>query len=164
MALGFVSYSADADNSFKDALTKARAKSKDLRGAFSEIARQFYKFRSSIWQQSGPGQYPDLSPKYKKQKKRSWGFIYPILKASGALQNAMAIDGEGNITEIGEQSAFLGVEESVVPYARFHQNGSSIHPVRKFLFFGEGNEVKVYKNILKVWVIKQAKSSRAFNG
>lgn len=164
MALGFTSYEVDADKQFERALDKAKRTTKDLRGAFFEIARQFYKFRSSIWQMTGPGKYPDLSDKYKKQKRNKWGFTYPILKASGKLERAMKPGGSGNFTFVGQQSAFLGVQEGVIPYAKFHQDGTKIMPMRKFLFIGPGNEVKTYTRIIDTWVEKQAEESGAFNG
>jgi len=160
-------YEIDDRASLDRAIKKAQKDCADLRGAFSEIARSFYKYRSDIWNLKGPGLFDDLSPNYKRQKESDVGFVYPILVRDGALKAAMIGGGNrwnngGNLTIIGKQFAVLGVRDEVIPYAKFHQRGTSKMPARPFLFIGEGNEIKTYKNILKTWSVKQATKSGVF--
>lgn len=170
--VGFTSYSVDADNAFQRALEQAKANVEDLRPAFSEIARDFYKSQKAIWQLKGPGRYPDLNEKYKIAKKKDVGFVYPILKRTGKLEKAASQNNApGNITVIGRQSLLMGVYDSVIPYAKYHQSDEerSKIPLRKFLFIGpEGKtpdndqlkgRVQRWTSILEVWVLKLTKEA-----
>lgn len=139
MAAGFTSYSVDNDKKFRSALREAAKQSDDLRLPFTLIAADFYRSQRAIFQLSGPGQYPDLSPEYKKRKQQRFGRIYPILKAHGYLEAAASVQrGPGNITEVGRQELTLGVDDSSVPYAKYHQSDKprAKMPLRKYLFIG----------------------------
>lgn len=183
--LGFTSYSVDADEVFGEALRKARREMADLRPAFAEIARDFYKTQKAIFNLGGPGQYPDLSEKpftawweddkklkkfyakgYKEYKEAKFGFAYPILKATGALEKAVTRkDGPGNITVIGRQSLLMGHRDSAIPYGKFHQSDkarSGRLPLRKYLFIGPESgkgplkgRVQRWTKILETWTLKK---------
>jgi len=153
----FTSYSVDNDRTFRRALDKAAGEMSDLRIPFRLIAFDFYKSQGAIFGLKGPGQYPDLSTKpftawwekgalrrrysggYKEYKKAKYGFAYPILRARGALEEAASkMGGRGNITQIQAARLTMGVDDAVVPYAKFHQSDGSrgLLPQRKFLFIG----------------------------
>lgn len=133
----FVSYSADNDKQFRNALNKASKTTDDLRIPFTLIAADFYRSQTAIFKLKSPGQYPDLSPRYKPAKIKAVGFAYPILKRNGFLEIAASVQfGSGNITKINTKELDMGVEESAVPYAKYHQTGTKKMPMRKFLFIG----------------------------
>lgn len=136
---GFISYSVDNDNKFKNALDKAKKVADDLRIPFALIASDFYRSQGAIFKLQGPGQYPDLSARYKVRKQKKFGRIYPILKANGYLEAAASIqNGPGNITEIEPLELTMGVDDKAVPHAKYHQSDDSRSkmPLRKFLFIG----------------------------
>jgi len=136
---GFTSYSVDNDKKFKDALDGARQITDDLRIPFTLIAADFYRSQAAIWKLKSPGQYPDLSEKYKRRKLKKVGFLYPILKLNGFLEVAASVqNGRGNITRITAHEITIQVDDNVVPYAKYHQSDEPRKriPLRKFLFIG----------------------------
>lgn len=135
----FVSYSVDNDKRFQKALNEAREGITDLRIPFTLIAADFYRSQAAIFGLNGPGQYPDLSEAYKRRKQALVGFVYPILKKSGALEVAASVQkGPGNITTITPSELQMGVDGNTITYALFHQSDAprSKIPLRKFLFIG----------------------------
>lgn len=56
--------------------------------------------KNIIEDQLREGDWPDLSSAYKKQKASEYGFVYPMLKASGELMNSFVV-------EISEQDESL---------------------------------------------------------
>lgn len=136
---GFVSYSVDNDERFQKALKEAQDEINDLRLPFTLIAADFYRSQAAIFGLNGPGQYDDLSEDYKRSKRNLVGFIYPILKRSGALEVAASVqNGPGNITNITPTVLEMGVDGNAIPYALFHQSDAPRKkiPLRKFLFIG----------------------------
>lgn len=133
---GFTSYSIDNDNEFAAALNKAKAKVKDLRIPFKEISDDFYKSQKAIFQLQSPGKYDDLDEDYKDRKQKLYGFVYPILKASGRLERSVtSANGEGAINIITKSVLGIG---TTVKYGVYHQSDSPRNkiPLRKFLFIG----------------------------
>lgn len=115
----------DEDGSFKQAVERASHCVDDLSEPFRLISADFYRGQKSIWAQSGPGIFEDLAPSTKKSKLRKYGFLYPILKATGKLEQAASVaGGSGNITDIGPKELTLSVDTNVVPYSIF-QGGRS---------------------------------------
>lgn len=136
MSLGFTSYVIENDLKFARAMERAGKQAKDLKVPLTMIMKDFYKSRTAIFALKGPGQYPDLSPKYKARKERAVGFAYPILKLTGALEESVTGQGNpGNVTRIEPQSLEMG---TTVEYANYHQSDESRKkiPLRKFLFVG----------------------------
>ena len=134
-----ITYEVDPGGAWQDAVDRAAKAASDLRVPFALIADDFYRTQRSIWQDSGPGRYPDLSPAYKKQKQKKVGFIYPILRANGYLEVAASVQGgAGNITQIEPQRLTMGVDSDAIPYADYHQSDAprSKIPLRKFVFYG----------------------------
>lgn len=135
-----ISYSADNDKRFRQALERARNVTDDLRIPLGLIAKDFYKSQAAIWKLKSPGQYPDLAESTKKDRERRGQPLYPILRRTGALETAASIQGGlGNVTRlIGKSQMHLGVEGSVIPYAIYHQSNRarSKIPLRKFIFIG----------------------------
>ena len=100
-----------------------------------EIHQHFMQSRKFIFKLKGPGKYKDLSPRYKKQKRRKVGFVYPILKSSGRLEDSITTENQDHVGIIRQRSLTIG---SAVPYAAYHQEGRGRMPKRPFLFFGLG--------------------------
>lgn len=135
--MSFTSYSVDNDGKFRAALERAKGLVSDLRTPLTLIAQDFFKSQKAIWMLSGPGQYPDLSARYKVLKQKKYGFMYPILEATGALKRSMTNPKDPNaISEIiNKDTLIVGTR---VPYAKFHQSDEprKTLPLRKFLFIG----------------------------
>jgi phage gpG-like protein len=138
MVMSFVSYAVENDLAFRKTLKDAAKAVDDLTLPLNLITKDFYKSQKAIFKLKGPGEYPDLSPKYKKQKQKKVGFTYPILKLTGRLEGSTtnpthpeAINRiiRNRVLEIGTK----------VPYAGYHQQderpGQKI-PMRKVLFIG----------------------------
>lgn len=159
--MAFVSYVIENDQAFQDALDKAFKDTADLRIPFRQIARDFYRSEKAIFKLKGPGQYPDfkgtkvgktwknpgrpgartrdpnLTP-YQNYKLKNFGFIYPLLKATGDLEESLTEGGSGSILKIDSDSLTIG---TTIPYANYHQQdspdkGNRVMPTRKFLFIG----------------------------
>jgi phage gpG-like protein len=155
--MAFISYTVENDEAFQKALEKAFKETGDLTLPLRAIARDFYKSQRAIFQLKSSGKYPDYTgPKvkdtwktpgrpemrtrdgsltaYQNYKKKRFGFIYPMLKASGALEASTTSEsGPDSIFEITPNSLTIGTG---LPYAAFHQFGTSKMPMRKFLFIG----------------------------
>ena len=124
----------------------------DFKPVFKVIAAQFRKSRKSIFKLKGPGQYKDLSPKYKRQKAREYGHIYPILVASGNLRDSVINKGHSDaITEISNKTLVIGSRNKVLP---FHDSPKprSVMPYRKVFFWGP--EQKTFKDLGLPRVVK----------
>jgi phage gpG-like protein len=183
---GFTSYSVDNDRRFREAIDQARRLVGDLTIPLGLIKNDFYRSQKAIWKLKSEGQYPDLSTKpffawwekgdakreykggYKEYKQAKWGFAYPILKQTGRLERAASQEGAaGNVTVVGKHSLVLGVDESAIPYAIFHQMGTRKIPMRKFVFIGpeaprfatseQAGRLSRWQNILMGYVLQKVK-------
>jgi len=147
--------------SFQSALDRARRASSDLTIPLTLISRDFYKSERAIFKLQSPGQYTDLSERYKKQKRKAVGFIYPILKRNGALEKSVteptAPDSINQI--INKNTLIIGTS---VPYAYKHQYGVGV-PMRPFLFIGpestyasseQAGRLTRWNNILNEYVLQ----------
>lgn len=132
-----ISFAFDKDSVFQKRLDGIYSQVNDLTIPLTLIAQSWYRSNRSIFAISGPGKYKDLSPKYKKEKNRKWGFVYPILFASGRLA--------GSITEPNNPEAinFIKDQKSLilgtrVPYGIYHQSDQprTKMPYRPFLLVG----------------------------
>lgn len=160
------SYVVENDARFRQALQDAREVISDFRVPYGLISRDFYRSERAIFQLKGPGLYPPfknsnrvqfkqdgvgvkrLAPKqqyditkspYQKRKLKKFGFDYPLLVASGALAAAATQpNARGSINIITPLSLVLGVNDSQIPYAIYHQSDAprSKLPQRKFMFIG----------------------------
>lgn len=134
--LGFTSYVVENDLAFDRAVNRAAKEVQDLSIPFAQVAQDFQKSRKAIFVLKGPGQYPDLSPKYKKAKEKVLGSPYPILRFTGRLEESVTNpEHPENVTRIDPLSLELGTE---VPYGVYHQSDEPRKkiPLRKFLFIG----------------------------
>jgi phage gpG-like protein len=125
----------DPGGKFRTAVQQAIDEVDDLTIPFREIARSWFKSNRAIFALKGPGKYVDLSAGYKLRKQKRWGFIYPILKASGALAASITVpNAKGAIHRvINKKALLLG---SSVPYGAFHQLGGKHLPQRPWVLVG----------------------------
>lgn len=158
MGAGFVSYSIVNDKAFLAQIERAKAVTDDLRIPFQQIVKDFHRSEKAIFKLKGPGQYPDFkAPKvketwktpgrpemrtrtgeltaYQNFKKRSVGFVYPLLKFTGRLEASVTGENQDSIVQIGPKVLAIGTS---VPYGVYHQSDDprSKIPLRKFLFIG----------------------------
>lgn len=121
------------------AIENARREAKDLRIPFKLIAQDFYKSQKAIFGLKGPGQYPDFKPgPYRKRKIKKWGFDYPLLKASGALEKSVTNPSDPNADLfIGKAEIEIG-SRITDKYGKYHQSDKprKVLPQRKYLFIG----------------------------
>lgn len=131
----FVSFVVDPDKRLRSALARALEETEDLRVPLTLIAKDWFKTNRVIFQLKGPGRYVDLKPRTKAQKRRKFGFIYPILEASGKLSASITQPTNPNAVNeiINKRTLVMGTK---VPYAGYLQYGTSNMPARPFVFFG----------------------------
>lgn len=150
MALGFQSYVVDNDKRFELAINRAIQEVQDLTIPFKQIAKDFYRSERAIFKLKGPGQYPDIGGFNRNEivgsrtraeiaadrKEARFGFVYPLLKASGALEASVTTpDSPYSVLQINKQNMVLG---TTIPYGIYHQSDGPRRkiPLRKFLFIG----------------------------
>ena len=137
------SYSIENDRAFAAALDRATEQVSDLRFAFGDIARDWFKSNAAQFSLRDRGQYPPLDPVYAKRKRRLAGRAIPILVGplrgggvSGRLRDSVTgTPNQDSVIQIGKQSMILG---TTVPYGIYHQSDAPRQkiPLRKFLFIG----------------------------
>jgi len=186
MAEGFTSYKIGNDAKFKDAMNRVRLVTDDLRIPLTLISKDFYKSEKAIFLLGSAGQYPDFGgfnpgakmmykgqettrrEAYKARKQAKYGFVYPLLKASGRLEgsvtNPMHQDAVNQI--VNKRTLIIG---TTVPYGVYHQSDRARAkiPLRKFLFIGpesrfansdQQGRVGRWMNILNSFVLQKLKS------
>jgi len=80
---------------------------------------------------------------YKSYKGRNYKSSNPILKQTGNLKDAIAYKVED------EHKVFIGVNLSLVPYAKAHNEGLGNLPKRKFLDWSKAMSEAIHKDIIK---------------
>ena len=153
------------------ALNDAQKRAFDLRVPLTLIGRSMFRWSQiEIFNLSGPGKYQDLSTKpflarwrvpkkpemswkyfdegYKQYKQELYGFLYPILKATGRLQASLTEP--GNAENYFNFPTRTSVEwGTTVPYAAYHQSEAPRRkiPRRPFLIVTDAR-LKSWKDIL----------------
>lgn len=131
------SYIVDNDRKFREALARAKAEVSNLTLPLTLIAKDFQRSEKAIFLLKSEGQYPDLSENYKPEKKKAVGFLYPILKRTGALERSLTTptDPDTILEIVNQDTLFIGTR---VKYAIYHQSDEPRKkiPLRKFLFIG----------------------------
>ncbi len=156
-----IKFAFDPDSDFQKKLDEVFKATQDLTIPLSLMAKQWYKGNQSIFALTGPGRYEDLSDKYKETKKRKFGFVYPILMATGRLMSSITGEPGGESINLIENKNTLILGTSV-PYGIYHQSakdrgkgptGREMH-YRPFLFVGveqiAPNDIK--QNRIKNWI------------
>ena len=139
----FVDFRVDPKGSFKRALREAGKKSSDLRVPFKLITMSFYRTNKVLFTLKSKGPFDDLSDDYQDEKAAKYGFIYPILKASGALEKSITNPTDPNTVSsvLNKKTLILGTKltsggEENAPYPAFLQFGTKFMPARPYLVVG----------------------------
>lgn len=135
-----IQFETEALNSIYKKIEELSNSLGDLRPLYEQLASDFYKDEKRIFQLRGPGQYEDLDPDYQEAKERKWGYIYPILFASGRLAaSLLSRRGMNSVAIIEKMNFEIGTS---VRYAVYHHSTKprSRLPRRPLWFFGEDND------------------------
>ncbi|GAF89371.1 unnamed protein product, partial [marine sediment metagenome] len=138
----FASYSVDNDKAFRRRLDLVLDKTGSLKIPFKLISFDFYKSQKSIFNLKSAGKYPEINPKYATAKYKKVGFVYPLLKRTGALMRSVTDPNDSNaLLDIKDTYMFIGTNvrnKKGVDYPKFHQSDESRSkiPLRKFMFIG----------------------------
>ena len=145
----------DPNRELRRSLLEAAQKVGDLTIPLNLISREWFKSNRAIFSLKGPGKYVDLTALYKERKRKSEGFIYPILKRSGRLEKSITdpTDPEAVSYIINKISLALG---TTTPYAVYHHEGAGNNPVRPVVLFGNeqvapqalNKRVEIWRRIL----------------
>ncbi len=130
-----INYEVDPNQEFQKAIKKASKDVDDLTIPFGDIASSWYKSNRAIFALKGPGKYADLSELYKPRKKAAVGFLYPILKRSGALEKSITEPSDRYAINriVNKMTLILG---SSIPYGPHHQFGTKHMPARPWVLIG----------------------------
>ena len=130
----------DPNNQLSRALARARKESADLTAPLTLIAQSWFKTNKAIFALRGPGQYEPLSPKYREQKAKKLGFVYPaLLGRNERIKKAITDPTDSNSVNkiLNKKELQVGVRKTgSFPYAAVHQFGSGNIPARPYLFVG----------------------------
>lgn len=122
------------DRDLQAVIQKAREQVNDLTVPFKLIGQSWFKTNRALSSLKGPGKFVDLKPEYKRVKAKKWGFVYPILGASGRLLSSITTPGPESINLIiNKRTLLLG---STVPYGIYHQLGTKTLPRRPWILVG----------------------------
>ena len=136
----FVDFRVDPTGAFKKALKDAGKKTQDLRVPFKLISQAFYKTNKILFTFTSNGPFDDLSDNYQREKDKKYGFIYPILKATGALEKSITNPTDPNTVAsvLNKTTLVLGTKltKKGAPYPAFLQFGTKFMPARPYLVVG----------------------------
>lgn len=156
MSDAIISFIPENDQEFKALLSKAGEKISDFRIPFNLIAGDWYRGNRKLFTLKSEGLYPPLGglkPQEKVmyrgqlttkreraevEKSEKFGFIYPLLKATGALEKSITSkSAPGAEFFIGRQTLVMGTR---IPYAKYHQSDRprTKLPQRKMIFIDGG--------------------------
>ncbi len=142
----------DVTGSVRDALKRAKDAGLNLTVPFTLIAKSWFRANRSIFILKSPGKYPDyggFSPNTivygdvtrrelaKKRKQKQFGFLYPMMRASGRLEDSLTNPTHPDSVNliVNKNALFLGTK---VPYAFYHQASGAREtlPFRPVVFIG----------------------------
>ena len=126
----FVNY-----GSFDKMITDYIAVFKSAKKPFSAILSYWWKWNdTNIFGLKGAGKYEDLSEGYKDFKENAVGFIYPILKFDGVLQESIiGNQSPYSVAIIKDDELVMGTTAETAdgaPYALYLQRGTKNMPAR----------------------------------
>ena len=167
--------------SFLASVRRAQAAVGDLSVPLRQIGLDWMRSNQTIFALGGPGPWVDLSggrsgrdPKtgryrspnsgYKAAKLRRWGFVYPIGKASGALERSITVPGDANslFEVMNGQALILGtrvVSKTGANYPAFLRDGTRTMPARN-LFQIPDLSVKRWELILETFLVGRLRADQ----
>jgi len=126
----------------------------DLSEAFREIADDFHKIEANQFESEGgygSGGWKPLSVAYAKRKPLG----RPLLVLSGLMKESLVGETPYSIEKIQPLEARLGTK---VPYAIYHQTGTTKMPKRPLIQLTEGDKSRWLK-IIQRYLVKAAKEA-----
>lgn len=139
----FQPYVVDPDKRLQKALDRALKNVSDLTIPYQLMAKEWFRGNRFIFDpgRKGPGKYKDLTPRYKKAKNKKYGFIYPILRASGKLADSMIDPTNPDSVNVivNKKTLILGTKaqsEDGAPYPIYLQAGTRKMASRPFVLLG----------------------------
>lgn len=154
MAAFVLSIDVAGDVQVLSALSRFGEYATDMRDAFDKIADDFQKNVSpERFAKEGPGWAP-LSPAYARWKARE----YPgkkILERTGDLKSSLE-GGPGAIRIVTKDALVLGTS---IPYARYHQSGTSRMPQREVVRIGQFDRIQ-WAKIVQAHLVAAAKKAK----
>lgn len=127
-----------------------RQRTKDLSPWWESISSSFYRGNKSIFELRGPGKFADLKGRTKKTKRSRLGFIYPILRSSGDLEDSITNENSTNaLKKVTPLNLQLGTK---LNYALLLQEGTKYMKPRPFI------SLEVVKGRKEAWnrILKNA--------
>jgi len=194
MADEIIQVTVDPGKDFTNAINRALKQTGNLTTPLKLMARQWYKGNRSIFDvnRKSKGRYKDLSEKpftvyweapesglndfyeggYKEFKERKFGFVYPILRATGHLAASMTVPNHPNSVNyiINKSILVLGTNvtsKKGAPYGIWLQTGTKKMPARPYVLIGgeqtatpEINKRReVWLETLHDWVMQVSKKN-----
>lgn len=142
----------EGQKEINDKLTELSKISSDMRPVFETIISDFYKSEKALVFSARPGKYADLSSSTKKSKARKVGFVYPILRVSGRLEESLTIRrSRENITENKPTELIIGTK---TPYGPYLQSGTRKMPARPFHLIDVGGRRERWMRMIQVAIEK----------
>jgi hypothetical protein len=158
--------------SFLRSVKDAQKQCADLSVPFTQIGQDWMRSNKTIFSYSGAGPWADLSGGrarhdskgryqspdggYKAQKLKKWGFVYPILKASGELERSLTVPGDPNslfvVKPTGIEIGTKVVSKDGAPYPAFLAHGTRTMPARNYLTI-PAISVMRWKQILQTFIV-----------
>ncbi len=132
----------------------------DAREPFTEIAQDFKEIEQRQFDSegaAGSGGWAPLSPNYAVWKAR-WHPGARLLVLSGLMKESLATGNSWTIEEIEPLSLRLGTR---LPFAIWHQTGTTKMPARKPIQLSETDKTRWHK-IFQAWLVRQ--SRKEFKG
>jgi hypothetical protein len=187
--MAFVSYRVENDKAFQKLIDTAFKETRDLTIPFRQIVRAFYQSRKAIFKLKSAGAYPDFKgPKvqdtwknpgrpdlrtrnggltaYQNIKQKQVGFLYPLLKSSGRLEDSVTNPNSSDAEQKIDAISLTIITK--VPYANYHQQdnpdmGDAVIPTRKFFFIGgetsqSNRDIERYTKIINDHIVKILKA------
>lgn len=144
----------DVNHKIRDLLKSLKEEGANLTIPFNSIAKSWFRGNRSIFTNTnGPGKYQDLGghnpsapvrlrgktvtrrTAAKFHKLQKFGFVYPIMKATGHLEDSLTNPTHPDAVNliINKNALYLGTR---VKYAPYHQLGGEKLPQRPVVFLG----------------------------
>ena len=129
-------------------LKYAREQAIDWRAPLTLIGRSLFRWsKLEVFDLAGPGKFQDLSKQYRQFKQSVYHFVYPILRATGALERSLTQPGGSNIFRFPNDTTLEW--GTSVPYGVYHQSDAprSKMPRRPFLLVTDAR-LKQWREII----------------
>jgi hypothetical protein len=120
----------------------------DLRPLWEQLIADFYKEQKTRFQLSGAGRYKDLAPSTKVSKQRLYGFVYPILFATGELAASLTSRGAAGALAVSTpRGMILGTR---VKHAVYHHSTEPRSKIPRRPLWDEEPDTPMFKRWIRL--------------